>query len=30
MNVWELLKWIEEFFEDLWDTIMDWYDDIIN
>jgi len=30
MNGWEILKYIGDFLDDLWDNVMDWYDDIEN
>jgi hypothetical protein len=30
MNGWEILKYMTDSFEEIWDIIMDWYDDIIN
>lgn len=30
MNGWEILKYMTDYFEEIWDIIMDWYDDIIN
>lgn len=30
MKWWEILKYIQDFFDDIWDSIMDLWDDIVN